>query len=96
MKELYLDGCENVNDDLFKCTLLTKEEQNITEQFEQYFKNFQQAEELKNQGEVMPNLTSGIADSSIDPFDINSIALASGNKETIISIPVSANNVENG
>lgn len=39
LSELYLDGCENVNDDLFNCIQLSKEEKSLDTHYETFFKN---------------------------------------------------------
>ena len=43
----------------------------------------------------MPSLTSGFAESSFDPFDVNTMVFPSSNRETIMSIPFSATNIDN-
>lgn len=98
LSELYLDGCENVNDDLFMCSQLTKEEKALGSLFEAF--------KMGNKGDEIVELhnTSGIASSNLDTFDLNSLNFANlqsmslenqfGINSDLISIPYSAANID--
>ena len=68
LQELYLDGCEAVTDNVFECIELTEEELMLQRQWTQLFIT---KEENKQQETI--NITSGIAPSSLDPFEFNTL-----------------------